>query len=286
MMRPNKRYSTQAIVYLSMSQQQPIGFTATHDPRVHYVMNGTTEKFFIHTVLYTETVNMRPERVMIVPDALVTGYRGGDSLEPFTPETFVPDKLNDLGIDGPSVIIAMQPAGSLFGKNAYLTSSNTATSGHQQRMFGSMIDIRGYLGAVKAGRNLDRALNMDGSNAPYNHRGGVITSAQAEPRGATEEWPMYVSALYTNYLYNFKDLRVPGRMRACKFTASPVYDNTVCLQARQKFCTGFGSATPTAQIAGRDHFAESTEDGSAGRRMGTDNKPYTDLYKDLPILVG
>jgi len=46
------------------------------------------------------------------------------------------------------------------------------------------------------------------------------------------------------------------------------------------------STTPTAQIRGVDHFADNTEDGSMARRMGTDNNPYTDIYDQLPTLVG
>ena len=283
-LRPHKRYSSQAIVLLSMTPQTPIGFTATHDPRVNYISNGITEKFIIHVVLYTETINMRPERVMIIPDALITGYGGGDSLKPFTPATYVPGKLADLPLDGPSVIIVMQPAGSLFGKNAYLTSAGDG--GASRRMFGSVLDIRGYFGVTKAGPRLGRALDLDGTQLPYASSGAVVSSSSAEPRAAGEDYPHYLSALYTNYVWPFKDLKVPGRMRACKFTPNPIYDNTVCLQERQKFCIGFGATVPTAQIAGKDHFADSTEDGCAARRAGKDNKPYSDIYKDLPILVG
>ena len=286
LLRPFKRYTTECIVLLAMSPQTPIGFTATHDPRVNYFSNGVTEKFFIHVVLYTESINMRPERTMIIPDARVSGYRGGDNLEPFSPKTFVADKVADLPFEGPSVIVVMQPAGSLFGKFSYVARSGERSGSGAEHMFGSVIDIRGYFGAVKSGSFASRAVRMDDGSLPGAHAHAGALAAGVEPRAYGEEWPHYASALHTNLLYSFKDLRLPGRLRGCRFTNEQSWDNTVCLQARQKFCTAFGSTTPTAQIRGVDHFADSSEDGVFARRMGSDNNPYTDVYNDLPTLVG
>jgi hypothetical protein len=280
-LRPHKQYWTEAIIFMSMSASTPIGFTASHDPRVNYVSNGTTEKFFIHVVLYTETILMRGERILIVPDGRVAGCVSGDNLVPFTPSTYNPEALRDgTTMKSPSVIVVMQPAGSLFGKYRYVGRRDAPDA--QEDMFGSVIDIRGFFGAIKQG-------NMGGSAT--RPREGADSSlmrlngSEPEPRSLNEEWPHYSSALFTNFIYPFKNLKTVGRLRGCKLKAMENFDNTMCLQARQKFCIGFGASTPTAQIQGKDHFADSTEDGCAARRCGTDNKPYSDIYRDLPILT-
>jgi hypothetical protein len=287
MLRPFKRYMTECIVYLAMTPQTPIGFTATHDPRVNYFSNGVTEKFFIHVVIYTETINMRPERELIVPDARVSNYEGGDNLEPYSPKTFVAAKISEQPYNGPSVIVVMEPAGSLFGKYSYVAHSGEHSNANEQ-MFGSVLDIRGYFGAIKSGSTAGRAVRLDGSvmGMPGSHVNAGALAAGIEPRAYGEEYPHYTSALHTNYLYGFGSLRTPGRIRGCKFSSELTWDNTVCLQARQKFCSEFGSTVPTAQIRGVDHFADNSEDGCLARRMGKDNDPYSDIYKELPPLLG
>jgi hypothetical protein len=285
-LRPFKRYRTECVVFLAMSPQTPIGFTATHDPRVNYFSNGVTEKFFIHVVLYTESINMRPERVMIIPDVRVSAYLGGDNLEPFSPKTFVADKVADLPFNGPSVFVVMQPAGSLFGKYSYIARSGDRRQGaSMENMFSSVIDIRGFFGAVKSGSLAARAVRLDDGSLPGAHAHAGALAAGVEPRAYGEEWPHYSSALHTNFLYKFNELRLPGRIRGCRFTTEQSWDNTVCLQARQKFCTQFGSTTPTAQIKGCDHFADNSEDGCFDMRMGKYNTPYSEIYVALPNLV-
>jgi len=270
--RPHKRYATDAVVYLSVPERRPIAFTAVHDPRVNYIYNGITETYVVHLVLYTESVLTHGQSVLIVPDARVSGYNGGDNLVPFSAATYDAAKVRKLPRDSPSVIVMAMPSGSLHGPHRHVGRAQRTAAGSSvgggEHLFGSVFDIRGRWGRAALG-NKAGAQSSAALTAPTPAAGG--------------NFAQYSSAFYYTYLFGFDKLKPPGVLPECRLKVAQEFDNTVVLQERQLVSVN-GGGTPDAEIAGCDHFKDATENGCRGRRIGVDNAPYSTIYRPLPQL--
>lgn len=270
--RPHKNYSTDAVVYLSVPERRPIAFTAVHDPRVNYIYDGITEKYIVHLVLYTESVLTHGQSVIIVPDARVSGYHGGDNLVPYSTRTYKVEDVRKGNRSSPSAIVMAMPSGSLHGAHRHVgraarTSAGSSVGGGEH-LFGNVFDIRGRWGRAALG-------NKGGAQSTM-----AITGAEPAHTGA---YAQYSAAFFYTYLFGFDKLKSPGVLRECRIKTSQEYDNTVVLQERQLVSVN-GGGTPDAEIPGCDHFKDATENGCRGRRIGTDNSPYSNIYRPLPQL--
>lgn len=111
--RLNRRYQTKSIVVLKTTGND-FGFMAFREIDVQRGHDPISREHIINVTPMFAPVIMHPEYYLVVRDVQVCRYFGGESLEAFTPETFVaaePDEYK-------SVVYAKCGAGSLRGTRA------------------------------------------------------------------------------------------------------------------------------------------------------------------------
>ena len=111
--RPLRRYEAASCIFAAGGEQ--LGEIAWSKYDVHLSSNAMTKDFEGNASIWAAAVVKREERYFLAEDVLVTGYLGGESLKPFTAETFRPEQLDR---NSQSVFFFLVPYGSLRGSEA------------------------------------------------------------------------------------------------------------------------------------------------------------------------
>lgn len=112
--RPFRRYETGSILYVRGGER--LGFTAYSHNDVHISVNAVNKTLSVHYSFYFAPIIKNTSEYFIAEDVVVTGYKGGDDLVPFTARTFSAKK--SVARQPGSVFFFLVPYGSLRGPNA------------------------------------------------------------------------------------------------------------------------------------------------------------------------
>jgi hypothetical protein len=111
--RPNRRYEAASCIFAAGGEQ--LGEIAWSRFDVHLGSNAMTKDLEGNATVWAAAIIKREERYFIAEDVLVTRYLGGESLKPYSKNTFTPATLDR---DSASVFYLMVPYGSLRGPEA------------------------------------------------------------------------------------------------------------------------------------------------------------------------
>jgi len=108
--RPLRRYEAASCIFAAGGGE--LGEIAWSKFDVHLSSNAMTKEFEGNASIWACAIVKNEERYFLAEDVLVTGYFGGESLRPFTRESFKPEQLDN---ESASVFYFLVPIGSLRG---------------------------------------------------------------------------------------------------------------------------------------------------------------------------
>lgn len=135
----NRSYTTSSLIFIAHNPASPVANTYYLDPDMHVGRDPIRKTIMYHMSMYLGCVVNDPRRFFVAHDTLVVGYNGGENAVPFDQDSFHPRILGMLNRNSPSLLVFMQPYGTLVGGRGDLRVELTH-------------DIRGYsdrIGAIR-----------------------------------------------------------------------------------------------------------------------------------------
>ena len=236
--RPLRRYETASAIYVAGGRA--LGEIAYAKFAVHLASNASTHDLTGNASIWCAAFVRDEERYFIAENVMVTGYGGGESLKPFSPDANDRDTYFNPAVlhgNSASVLLFLEPGGSLRGPNAVSRTH----------------DIRG---------RFDEAL-VDGRLNP---------SARA-----LIEHVHHPSALFYNMLYQLGNLRVETPDDGDYFRTGARQDNTITHQTMQ-WIWNPRTDDWDRPIYNTDHFGINIYEGHGDLRAMNSTQLYEDMH--------
>jgi hypothetical protein len=251
----NRRYRTSSMIFLRQPSAETVGNVRYMDPDTHMGRNMINKNLAFNVTMYMGATVNDVQNWFVAHDTAVVGYDGGENVRPFDQDpqdannidAWNPSNLQQLPLDGPSLLYFMVPAGSLIGK-----ADGKTPLEH---------DIRGYADAV----------NYSGASV---HRDSQFSMR-----------PYYKSALYYTSKLGLNKLRTPTAEDWNRFHRRENTYNTVTQQGFQKVINEHTNNHDFC-IMPQDPFKESVYPGCRELRDSMLPRPYEKTnYKSISIPV-
>lgn len=111
----NRRYRTASMIFISKPTNRDFGNIRYMDFDTHIGRNAVNKNLMVHVSGYMGATPEDAQDWFVAHDVAVIGYDGGENGVAFNQDTWNLNSLDKLGLDGPSLLYFMEPAGSLVG---------------------------------------------------------------------------------------------------------------------------------------------------------------------------
>jgi len=199
--RPFRVYETASAVFLAPGLE--LGEIAWHGFNFMFSANAMTKELRGHVSMYAMAYIIDEARVYMANDCVIVNYLGGESHEPYSPESFKPKQRDSAS---PSMFFFAVPPLSLLGANKVPT----------------LHDVTGaFDGAIIANRLTDEALRLVTERPHYpsaHYYASLYDWSELTPLAVDDLENFYASESYDNRITSQEEQRMFNRA-TCAFTS-------------------------------------------------------------------